>query len=620
MKRPVLIHIIANIKNWTRGYCRHQISLAWHKVPGSELMRNLKFSDIFTKNGDAFISPLNKLLFGHIIFLMIISNNFIIGQNRFTNITEQAGIDHQFQVFEGMFGGGICVFDMNNDGFEDLYITSGMNEDRMYVNKGDGTFKNSLNGSGLEITKDYVTQGVSSADVNRDGFIDLFVTTITTKHVKQEIPRAINLLFINKGDGTFRDATAEYKLDHLQSFSTGINFGDFNNDGFPDAYVGNYFLDYDGQLSEINDATIVNASRTAQGYLLINKKGKYFVDEYEAYGLNHRGFGFGGVTTDIDNDGDQDIFVNHDFGYKAKPNYVLINQYPKQKFIYAEKELDLDVKINAMGAAVGDYNLDGLMDYFITNIKFNHFMVNEGSGKPFVNKAKELGTHMFTISWGANFADFDHDGDEDLFVANGDLNPNIQPMGNYYFENNGDSFLEKGRAYGMNDYGIARGSVVFDIENDGDLDLLVVNQNPVLENYPVESRTILMRNDSSFGNWIKIKLEGKKSLHRGIGSRVEIVANGKKQIREVDGGAASHLSQNSSIAHFGLADASIVDSIIIKWSSEEDQIILNQKSNQLVSISQEVNEKKSMSLSMLLISITALIFLCFAIFKIKSKG
>ena len=84
----------------------------------------------------------------------------------------------------------------------------------------------------------------------------------------------------------------------------------------------------------------------------------------------------------------------------------------------------MDLKINSMGTAVGDYNNDGLMDYYMTNIKFNYFMVNQGPGKPFVNKAKELGMRFFAISWGANFADFDHDGDVDLFVANGDLNPN----------------------------------------------------------------------------------------------------------------------------------------------------------------------------------------------------
>ena len=140
--------------------------------------------------------------------------------------------------------------------------------------------------------------------------------------------------------------------------------------------------------------------------------------------MNHKGFGFGGVFTDFDNDADQDLLVNHDFGYKAKPNYLLENEYPSPTLKYVEKEYGMDLRINAMAAAVGDYNNDGWLDYFVTNIRFNLFMVNQGEGKPFVNKAEELGTKLFKITWGANFGDFDNDGDLDLFAANGDLNPN----------------------------------------------------------------------------------------------------------------------------------------------------------------------------------------------------
>lgn len=113
----------------------------------------------------------------------------------FTDITDTAGIAHQFVVYEGMFGGGICVFDLNKDGFEDLYITGGMNSDQLYLNNGNGTFTNVFEGSGLETTRAYVTQGVAGADVNRDGWVDLFVTTVTEKDSANVIPRAPNLLF-----------------------------------------------------------------------------------------------------------------------------------------------------------------------------------------------------------------------------------------------------------------------------------------------------------------------------------------------------------------------------------------------------------------------------------------
>ncbi len=536
-------------------------------------------------------------------------------QTPFKDVSEEAHINHQFKVYEGMFGGGICVLDINNDGYEDLFITGGMNDDALYLNQKDGTFQNIYLGSGLEDTRKYVTQGTVGADVNKDGWVDLFVTTITSKDSTQIIPRARNLLFLNNGDSTFRNATTEYRLDPFYSFSTGASFGDVNADGFPDLYVGNYFLAYEGTLTEINDATIVGANQAAKGYLLINHKGKYFINSYEDYGLEHRGFGFGAVFTDFDNDNDQDLIVNHDFGYKAVPSFMLENQYPKKTFKDISKDRGMDLKINAMGAAVGDYDNNGLLDYFVTNIRLNRFMVNQGKGQPFMDLAKELGMHYITISWGANFADFDHDGDLDLYVSNGDLNPNCVPMADFYFENNNNQFTEKARAMGVNDYGIGRGSVVFDIENDGDMDILVVNQKPIKE-YPVASVTRLYRNDLAKGNWLKVALKGINAESHGIGSRVEVITNGVHMIREIDGGGSSHLSQNSTIAHFGLADATMVDSVIVTWTGGKQQYLLDQDVNQLLTITETPTEK---SVVWLVAGIVILFALTTAvILKIKS--
>ena len=503
----------------------------------------------------------------------------------FVDITEAAGIHHQFKVYEGMFGGGICVLDLNKDGFEDVFITGGMNDDQLYINQGNGTFRNTYEGSGLELSKRFVTQGAVGADVNRDGWVDLFVTTLTSKDTMPAIPRARNLLFLNNGNGTFRDATDEYGLTNLYSFSTGGSFGDFNADGWPDLYVGNYFVSYEGELSYLSDATIAGANQTAKGYLLRNEGGKSFKDVYAQYDLKHRGFGFGGVFTDYDNDGDQDLIVNHDFGYKAVPSYMFKNKYPWRSFEDVSKETEMNLKINAMGAAVGDYNEDGQLDYFVTNIRFNRFMVNQGPGKPFVEKAKELGMHYVSISWGANFADFDHDGDLDLYVANGDLNPYCVPMADFYFENDKNTFTEKARAMGLNDYGIGRGSVAFDMENDGDLDIMVVNQKAVSD-YPVPSTTRLYRNDAAKGNWLKVALSGREAESHGLGSRILVVAGGHHFIREIDGGSSSHLSQNSTIAHFGLSQARVVDSIIVTWTGGKRQIVTNQPVNTLLTITE----------------------------------
>jgi len=525
----------------------------------------------------------------HKSLLIIVFLNFFsfptFAQTPFKDVSKEAGINHTFKVFEGFFGGGACVFDYNNDGFEDVFLAGGMNDDVLYKNNGNGTFTDVYSSSGLMPSRKFITQAAVAADVNRDGFVDIFITTISTKDVIKLIPRAENLLFLSNGNGTFRDVTEEYGLAELQCFTTGASFGDINADGFPDLYVGNYFTEYQGKLNTINDATIAGANQIAKGHLLLNIEGKKFENAYEDYNLTHRGFGFGGLFTDYDNDGDQDLFVNHDFGYKRTPNLFLENQYPTAKFVDVAEKIKMDLRINAMGAAVGDYNNDGLMDYFVTNIRFNHFMVNTGKNNVFANKTQELGLYYVAISWGANFADFDHDGDLDLFVANGDLNPNCTPMANFYFENNNGSFKENARAMGLNDYGIGRGSVVFDMDNDGDLDILVVNQVPVLD-YPVESYTRLLRNDAAKGNWVKIKLNGLQAETHGIGSRIEITADGKKMMREIDGGGSSHLSQNSTIAHFGVGNAKEIEKITVYWTRGKKQEIVKQKINTVIVINE----------------------------------
>ncbi|MEL6252817.1 MAG: CRTAC1 family protein [Bacteroidota bacterium] len=514
------------------------------------------------------------------------------GPMAFTDITDTAGINHQFKVYEGMFGGGICVFDYNNDGFEDLFITSGMNDDVLYHNNGDGTFINIYEGSGLEDSRAFVTQGVAGADVNRDGWTDLFITTITVKDTANKIPRAMNLLFLNKGDNTFRNATEEFGLDELITFSTAPNFGDFNADGYPDLFVGNYFHEYEGGLDHISDATIVNEHQTAKGHLLLNKGGKSFENVYEDYGLSHKGFGFGGVFTDFDNDGDQDLFVNHDFGYKRTPDLLLENLYPKKEFRDVADEYNMDLRINSMGTAIADINEDGLLDYYISNIKFNWFMLSQGEGKPYRNKLKERGLKYFAISWGSNFADFDQDGDMDLYVSNGDLNPYCTPMGNFYFVNEGGQFTEEGLAKGVKDYGIGRGSVIFDIENDGDMDILVVNQQAV-SHYPIPTTTRLYRNDSTKGNWMKVALKGIDAERHGLGSRLELYVDGKTMLREIDGGGSSHMSQNSRIAHFGLGKAEQIDSIVVKWTGGNVQVVKPKGVNQLVKIQEIPTPKRS---------------------------
>ena len=546
------------------------------------------------------------------IFLLLCFSIFVKVQGQqFTDITNQSGIDHYFEVYEGMFGGGIAVLDYNNDGFEDLYITGGMQEDQLLENLQNGTFKNVLKTARLESVLRFVTQGVAAADFNRDGWMDLFVTTITTKSQKRKIPRAQNLILINQGDGTFKNNSKSFGIQRIESFSTGISVGDFNLDGYPDLYVGNYFTDYDGGLKEISDATIVNAGKTAKGYLYENKGGKRFKEVSEKYNIDHRGFSFGGIFTDFDNDNDLDLIVNNDFGYKAKPNYLLENLYPKKEFQYVGENYEMDLRINAMGGATADINADGFLDYFISNIRYNRFMIQDPEKNIFKDQAEALGTQLFTISWGANFNDFDHDGDIDLFVSNGDLNPNCVPMYNFFFENVNGQFKEESTKFGLKDYGVGRGSAIFDLENDGDMDLIVVSQKPIRE-YGPPSITRLYRNDIEDGNYLQVKLKGNASTLSAHGARIQVFSDSLFINQEIDGGNTSHLSHNSTLAHFGLGKRKIIDSLKVIWPGGEITKMNQIKTNQKIFV-EETQEFKKRRLNLIwwLFPISALGFYFF---------
>lgn len=514
----------------------------------------------------------------------------------FPDVALAAGIDHFFEVDLATFGGGACVIDIDNDGFEDVYITGGNQSDALYYNNGDGTFSDIFESAGFQSTLPIHTQGVAAADINRDGFKDLLVTTMYYKEGRQLAP---NLLFINNGDNTFTDVTERFGLDKFKSNSMGASFGDINLDGFPDLYIANYFSASPEGVMLFNDATITNTFAPAQDFFFINVNGSAFLFANEQYGIDHFGFGFEGSFTDWDNDRDVDILLANDFGNKATPNVALRNEYPEKSLRDRGNNLRLNYGMNAMGIAVGDVNFDGWMDYFVTNVGASLYVSNV-DGQDFVEELN-LGLSIpnivnseyqgLPVSWGANFFDYDHDEDLDLFVANGALNPTIRPNPNFFFELlQTGRYLEVGEPIGVDDQRIARGSVVFDYDNDGDLDILVVNQKP---RDPVgtlpEARCVLHRNDVAKGNWLKVQLEGVRAEKNGLGSRVEVQTNDRLLVREIDGGS-SHMSQSSTIAHFGLGRAETVASVTVKWIGGNTQELLNVRTNQLLTIKEDVQD------------------------------
>ena len=539
-----------------------------------------------------------RRIFWIVFFTLLASATY--AQTQFTDVTEEAGIDHYFQVFQGTFGGGAAVLDFDNDGYEDVFVAGGNGKNALYQNNGDGTFVNVIGEAGFSDLDTVVTQGVVSADVNKDGYTDVFITTIASVH-NDRFAAAANFLFINNGNGTFSNKTKSYGLNEI-TFSTGAAFGDINGDGFPDLFVGNYFDKFKGRLDDYSGVLTEGEQAPAADLLYINNQGNSFTESHEGYGMNHTGLGFGGVFSDYDNDGDLDLIVINDFGNRATPNLLYRNDYPQKAFTDVSEETGFAIAMNAMGVGIGDYNLDGWMDYVISNISSSPFLENQGqAGVPFLEKTKQVGVSypmvytkegqgVPTISWGVNFFDYDNDTDLDLYLANGCLNPSVLPNPNLLLENISGQFVLNGPSSGLSDPSIGRGSVTFDYDNDGDLDLLVVNQTQYRDpGYVVETQgTRLFRNETASGNhWLKVKLQGSTSDKNGIGSRVEVYADGNRLIREIDGGS-SHESQNSTIAHVGLASATKADSVVIRWLGGEVQTLYGVEANQLIEVAQEV--------------------------------
>ena len=536
------------------------------------------------------------------------------GQNVFSDVTSNSGIDNIYDVYQGLFGGGVVAFDYNNDGYEDLFITGGQGQDVLYKNNGNGTFKNVTKESGLFKDKVIVTTGVSSADINKDGYIDLFLTTIASQvdNSKRNKTLSPNLVYINNGDGTFSDQSSKFRI-NKRNFSTSSSFGDINADGFPDLFVSNYFKNFyfeespfnTHNLAILNHYSINEEYETGEDEIYINVEGKYFKEVSNLLIDAGKGYGFGGVFTDFDNDNDLDLFIINDFGETSESNRLLVNMYPELRFENKSRELKINFGLKSMGVAVGDYNNDNFLDYHVTNIFAGPFIVNRGNGLSFVNLMNNVGTGInkiksfnnyeaVIIGWGSLFLDYDNDTDLDLFNSNGPINPMVNPIPNILFENKGRVF-ELNESSGVMDYGIARGSVHFDYDNDGDQDIFVVNQRPINDmSYRggvVGSK--LYRNDSSNkNNWLKIKLKGKQSTTRGLGARVRVVCDDLNMIREVDGGS-SHASQNTSIVHFGLGENEKIDSLIVSWPGGKKQYLTDIIPNQLIEIEELYVEEPS---------------------------
>ena len=534
------------------------------------------------------------------------------GPPLFTDATIDAGVGflHHERTGEVMpIGAGVVIFDFNGDGNHDIYAVDSSGPNALYRNNGNGTFTEVAVAAGLDDAQGRGNGGCA-ADYDNDGDQDLYLTNYGPSR-----------LFRNNGDETFVDVTAPAGVgDSNPAFrSTGCAWGDYDRDGHLDFIVVRHLNEWDpaqffrqdlrlavGGLALYHnngDGTFTNATS-----LLGDTSGPVprGAREGEVQSLlriavssyplgNTWGAGYQPGWADLDNDFDLDLYVVNDFGGMIQPNVLWRNDGPTPdgtwSFFDASSGSHADVGIFGMGLAIGDYDLDGYLDMFMTSINDNILLRNNGDGLTFTDTMFEVAPDISKIGakprvgWGAVFFDYDNDGDEDLYVVSGHLggvnaeeNAKVQP--NVLLRNSGDgTFTKVSAASGADDAGTGRGAVILDFNNDGCLDLFVTN-------YGQGSR--LFQNVCNPGNnWLLIETVGTASNRDGIGARITVAVGGRAQIREVSGGGGQ-MSQNMLDAHFGLGTATVADSVTIRWPSGTVQTLTDVAVNQRLVVTEPI--------------------------------
>lgn len=574
---------------------------------------------------------------------------------RFRNVPpSETGVDFvnqleetvDFNIFSYMYfynGGGVAVGDLNGDGLMDIYFTSNQHPNKLYLNRGNLRFEDISSVAGVEGFNSWTT-GVTMADVNGDGLLDIYVSYLGD-YLEY---KSQNQLFINTGnnpDGlpVFEDRAGDYGL-NLIGFSTQAVFFDYDLDGDLDMFMLNHSVHNNGTFGP---SSLRETSHPLAGDKLLRNDNGNFVEVTASSGIFSSviGYGLGVVVSDVNLDGYPDIYVGNDF---HENDYLYINQ-GDGTFSNELASSMMHTSHFSMGVDFADINNDGFPELFtldmlpedpkilkasaaedpydVYNFKLNYgythqfarntLQLNNGNGT-FSEIGMMAGVHATDWSWSTFFGDFDLDGYKDLFVANGILRrsndldyinfitdeeiqyrlggnltdkelaltenmPTIK-LPNYVFRNNGDlTFSEISEEWGLNVESYSNGAAYADLDNDGDLDIVVNNIND--KAFILENRTLSGDAPSGPG-FLKIELKGTGKNRFGIGAKALAYTDGKLQILE-NSPVRGFQSASDYRLNFGVGDDDQVDSLIIVWPDFSFQVMEGIPINQTLQVRQE---------------------------------
>ncbi|MFD2587351.1 VCBS repeat-containing protein [Croceitalea marina] len=556
----------------------------------------------------------------------------------FTNAIIENDTLNYFEYPYLYLGAGVSIGDINNDGLNDIFFSGNLTSNKLYLNKGNMVFEDITETAGVGAEGKWCS-GVTMADINHDGFIDIYVS------VSNKFGNGENLLFVNNGDSTFTESASSYGIADTAT-SIQSTFFDYNNDGLLDLLVANYPNIQVSMGNEYYYNLMQENSLENSGHLYQNNGDGTFSDVTAKAGVQNFGLTLGVVASDLNNDGYKDLYLSNDFNV---PDYLYLNN-GDGTFSETVKESTSHTSMFGMGLDIADYNNDALMDLIQVDMTANdykraktnmasmspstfygavalgmHYQYMQNSlqynngidkkGLPnYSDISRYAGISTTDWSWGPLFADFDNDGYKDLFITNGvkrDVNNNdvnveysfsalfgddkkkdyrllpSTPIPNFAFKNKGDNTFEKvTTAWGLDEKGFSNGVSYGDLDNDGDLDLVLNNLDNVATIYENQSNTETQK-------FLRIKLKGNATNPLGIGTKVFLETDNSSQVQELTL-TRGYQSSVEPIIHFGVNSASSIKEVKVQWPNGFQETLYDVTTNQtlLVDIKNAVEISK----------------------------